>query len=282
MDATIEQSSHRKQNSIAPHLDLQSVAEEAGHPREKISVRNLNFYYENGNQALKNVSMPVYENRVTALMGPSGCGKSTLLRIFNRMYDLYPGQHADGDVLFEGQNILRVPDVMLLRTRIGMVFQRPTPLQKSIYDNVAFGIELNYRLSRSELDIRVESALRRAALWDEVKDMLSSSGFDLSGGQQQRLCIARTLAMQPDIILLDEPCSAIDPVSSAGIEHTIKELKKDHTIIIVTHNLQQAARVADYAGFMFLGELVEFDAAHRIFEAPRDPRTQSFVGGQVG
>ncbi|HEY0233649.1 MAG TPA: phosphate ABC transporter ATP-binding protein PstB [Afipia sp.] len=250
--------------------------------REKISVRGLNFYYENGSQALKNISMPIYEHRVTALIGPSGCGKSTLLRVFNRMYDLYPGQRADGEVILDGNNILDVRDSAPLRTRIGMVFQQPTPFPKSIYENVAFGVQLNWRLPRAELDVRVESALRRAALWDEVKDILSTNGFQLSGGQQQRLCIARTIAMQPDVLLLDEPCSAIDPVSSVKVEQTINELKKDHTVVIVTHNLQQAARVSDFAGFMFLGELVEFDTVRRIFDAPSDQRTRNFIAGQFG
>lgn len=254
----------------------------SGPLREKVAVRGLDFYYENGNHALKDVSLPIYEHRVTALMGPSGCGKSTLLRVFNRMYDLYPGQRAEGEVLLDGKNILNTHDAAPLRTRIGMVFQQPTPFQKSIYENVAFGVQLNWELPRAELDARVESALRRAALWDEVKDILSTGGFELSGGQQQRLCIARTIAMQPDILLLDEPCSAVDPISSEKIELTIGELKKDHTIVIVTHNLQQAARVSDFAGFMFLGELVEFDEVARIFTNPRDPRTKNFVTGRVG
>lgn len=250
--------------------------------REKIAVHGLNFYYENGAQALRNVSMPIYEHRVTALMGPSGCGKSTLLRVFNRMYDLYPGQRVEGEALLDGRNIFGVHEAAPLRVKIGMVFQQPTPFQKSIYQNVAFGVQLNWELPRAELDTRVESALRRAALWDEVKDILSDDGFELSGGQQQRLCIARAIAMQPDVLLLDEPCSAIDPVSSEKIEQTISELKKDHTIVIVTHNLQQAARVSDFAGFMFLGELVEFGAVERIFTAPADPRTKNFIAGRVG
>jgi phosphate transport system ATP-binding protein len=269
-------------NPAAPHWSVSAATSISGPLKEKVTVRGLNFYYENGSQALKDISLPIYEHRVTALMGPSGCGKSTLLRVFNRMYDLYPGQHAVGEVLLDGRNILKTHDPAPLRTRIGMVFQQPTPFQKSIYENVAFGVQLNWQLPRAELDARVESALRRAALWDEVKDILSTDGFQLSGGQQQRLCIARTIAMQPDILLLDEPCSAVDPVSSEKIERTIDELKKDHTVIIVTHNLQQAARVSDFAGFMFLGELVEFDAVGRIFDAPRDPRTKNFIAGRVG
>ncbi len=250
---------------------------------EKISVRNLSFYYEDGAEALKNVSVSIYANRVTALIGPSGCGKSTLLRVFNRIYDLYQGQHAKGEVLFKGENILHIHrNLPVLRNRIGMVFQKPTPFPMSIYENIAFGIQLQRMITKSELLCEVEAALRRAALWDEVKDQLAADGFALSGGQQQRLCIARTIAMQPEVILLDEPCSAIDPISSAKIEQTIHELKRDHTIIIVTHNLQQAARVSDFAGFMLLGELVEFGTAAHIILQPSDPRTQRFVTGRFG
>lgn len=250
---------------------------------EKIIVRRLNFYYEDGNHALKDVSVPIYADTVTAFIGPSGCGKSTLLRVFNRIYSLYPGQHADGEVLFDGENILtRKNDLGLLRARVCMVFQQPTPFPMSVYENVAFGIRLQKALSRGELDAEVESALRRAALWDEVKDILSHDGSALSGGQQQRLCIARTIAIQPEVLLLDEPASAIDPVSSAKMEQTLDDLKKDHTIVIVTHNLQQAARVADFAGFMYLGELIEFDRVNRMFTQPNDPRTQRFVTGRFG
>jgi phosphate transport system ATP-binding protein len=250
--------------------------------REKISVRHLNFHYQDGNHALRDVSVPIYENRVTAFIGPSGCGKSTLLRVFNRMHDLYDGQRAHGEVLLDGKNILGKQDLPRLRARIGMVFQKPTPFPMSVYENVAFGIRLNRQLSRAELDAEVEAALRRAALWDEVKDNLSADGFSLSGGQQQRLCIARIVAAQPEVLLLDEPCSAIDPISSAKIEDTINELKTDHTLVIVTHNLQQAARVSDYAAFMYLGELVEFGDVGQVFTAPRDPRTQRFVTGRFG
>jgi phosphate transport system ATP-binding protein len=247
---------------------------------EKISVRNLNFYYEDGKQALKAISMPVYAQRVTALIGPSGCGKSTLLRIFNRTYSLYHGQRAEGEVLLDGKNILtQNHDLGQLRARIGMVFQQPTPFPMSIYENIAFGIRLHRRISRAELDAEIEWALRRAALWDEVKDNLRESGLSLSGGQQQRLSIARTLALHPEVLLLDEPCSAIDPISSAKIEATIHELRQDHAIVIVTHNLQQAARVSDFAGFMFLGELIEFGASADIFETPSDPRTKRFIAG---
>jgi len=250
---------------------------------EKISVRRLNFYYEDGNQALINISVPIYDRSVTAFFGPSGCGKSTLLRVFNRIYDLYDGQRVEGEVLLDGKNILvGNKDVALLRARIGMVFQKPTPFPMSVYENIAFGIGLYRSLSRAEMDAEIESALRRAALWDEVKDNLSEGGFNLSGGQQQRLCIARAIAIQPEVLLLDEPCSAIDPISSAKIEETIEELKEDHTIVIVTHNLQQAARVSDFAGFMYLGQLVEFNSAHSMFVSPKDPRTQNFITGRFG
>jgi phosphate transport system ATP-binding protein len=250
---------------------------------EKIRVRNLNFYYEDGKQALKDVSMPVYAERVTALIGPSGCGKSTLLRVFNRTYSLYHGQRAEGEVLFDGGNILlQRHDLGQLRARIGMVFQQPTPFPMSIYENIAFGIRLHRKVTRAELDVEVEWALRRAALWDEVKDDLLHSGISLSGGQQQRLSIARTIALHPDVLLLDEPCSAIDPVSSKKIEETILELKRDHAIVIVTHNLQQAARVSDFAGFMFLGELIEFGTTSDIFKTPSEPRTKRFIAGRFG
>jgi len=250
---------------------------------EKISVRNLSFYYEDGTKALNNVSVPIYANRVTAFVGPSGCGKSTLLRIFNRIFDLYHGQRAEGEVLYDEENILkRHRDLPLLRNRIGMVFQKPTPFPMSIYENIAFGIRLQRNNSKTKLDNEVETALRRAALWDEVKDVLNTDAFALSGGQQQRLCIARTIATAPDVILLDEPCSSIDPISSAKIEQTIHELKTEHTIVIVTHNLQQAARVSDFAGFILLGKLIEFGPVAKVFLAPIDPRTQRFVTGRFG
>ncbi len=250
---------------------------------EKISVRKLNFYYEDGNQALKDISVPIYAQSVTAFFGPSGCGKSTLLRVFNRIYDLYHGQRVKGEVLLDGENILLGnKDLPLLRARIGMVFQKPTPFPMSVHENIAFGIGLYRELPRGELDAEVESALRRAALWDEVKDNLTESGLNLSGGQQQRLCIARAIAIQPEVLLLDEPCSAIDPISSAKIEQTIEELKTDHTIVIVTHNLQQAARISDFAGFMYLGQLLEFDTAHEMFLNPHEPRTQQFIMGRFG
>ncbi len=250
---------------------------------EKISVRRLNFYYEDGNRALKDISVPLFARQVTAFIGPSGCGKSTLLRVFNRMYDLYPGQRAEGEVLLNGENILAPTcDCQRLRARVGMVYQKPTPFPMSIYENIAFGIRLYERLSRADLDERVESALCRAALWDEVKDQLSTQGLSLSGGQQQRLCIARAIALKPEVILLDEPCSAIDPIATAKIEQTIMELKQDYTIAIVTHNMQQAARISDFAGFMYLGELVEFESSNRLFMVPSDPRAQRYITGRFG
>lgn len=227
--------------------------------------------------------MPVHAKRVTALIGPSGCGKSTLLRIYNRTYSLYHGQCAEGEVLLDGENILtQNHDLGQLRARIGMVFQQPTPFPMLIYENIAFGVRLHRKLSQAELDAEIESALRCAALWDEVKDNLHASGLSLSGGQQQCLSIARTLALHPEVLLLDEPCSAIDPISSAKIEATIHELRRDHTVVIVTHNLQQAARVSDFAAFLFLGELIEFDTSADIFETPSDPRTKRFIAGRFG
>jgi phosphate transport system ATP-binding protein len=248
----------------------------------KIAIRGLNFYYGES-RALKDISLPLYRNKVTAFIGPSGCGKSTLLRVLNRMYDLYPHQRAEGEVTLDGEDILAPGlDANLLRSRIGMVFQKPTPFPMSIYENIAFGLRLYEKLSRSELDRRVETALRRAALWDEVKDKLGANGLSLSGGQQQRLCIARTVAVKPEVILFDEPCSALDPISTAKIEELIDELKDDYTLVIVTHNMQQAARVSDFAAFMYLGELVEFDTTSALFTAPRDRRTQDYITGRFG
>jgi len=248
----------------------------------KVTIKGLKFYYGD-NLALKDVSLALYENKVTAFIGPSGCGKSTLLRVLNRMYDLYPNQRAVGEVLLDGADILAPKqDLNLLRARIGMVFQKPTPFPMSIYENIAFGIRLYEKLSRSELDGRVEDALKRAALWGEVKDKLSSNGLSLSGGQQQRLCIARTVAVKPEVILLDEPCSALDPISTAKIEELIDELKQDYTIVIVTHNMQQAARVSDFTAFMYLGSLIEFGPTQAIFTSPRDPRTQDYITGRFG
>ncbi len=250
--------------------------------KERVAIRNLEFFYGDA-RALKSITLPLYENRVTAFIGPSGCGKSTLLRVLNRMYDLYPNQRAAGEVMFDGANIVAPgQDVNLLRARIGMVFQKPTPFPMSIYENVAFGIRLYEKLSKRELDARVEQSLRRAALWDEVKDKLAANGLSLSGGQQQRLCIARTVAVRPEVILFDEPCSALDPISTAKIEELINELKSDYTIVIVTHNMQQAARVSDFTAFMYLGELIEFDETNRIFTSPADRRTQDYITGRFG
>ena len=248
----------------------------------KISIKNLEFFYGDS-RALKGITMSLYANKATAFIGPSGCGKSTLLRILNRMYDLYPGQRATGDVMFDGDNLLRDgQDINLLRARIGMVFQKPTPFPMTIYENIAFGIRLYENLPKSELDGRVEHALRRGAIWEEVKDKLNASGLSLSGGQQQRLCIARTVAVKPEVILFDEPCSALDPISTAKIEELIDELKKDYTIVIVTHNMQQAARVSDFTAFMYLGELVEFGATATLFTTPSDKRTQAYITGRFG
>ncbi|MBY6241049.1 phosphate ABC transporter ATP-binding protein PstB [Methylosinus sp. Sm6] len=248
----------------------------------KVSVRNLDFYYGQSH-ALKKISLPLYTNKVTAFIGPSGCGKSTLLRVLNRMYDLYPRQRAEGEVLLDGENILDPGiDLNLLRSRVGMVFQKPTPFPMSIYDNIAFGIRLYEKLSRSEMDGRVEAALRGAALWDEVRDKLTSSGLGLSGGQQQRLCIARSVAIQPEVILFDEPCSALDPISTAKIEELIDELSERYTIAIVTHNMQQAARVSDFTAFMYLGDLVEFGETNTLFTAPQNKKTQDYITGRFG
>jgi phosphate transport system ATP-binding protein len=250
--------------------------------RDKIAIRHLNFFYGE-TRALKDISLPLYENQVTAFIGPSGCGKSTLLRVLNRMYDLYPGQRAEGQVVFDGVNLLNADvDLNLLRARIGMVFQKPTPFPMSIYENIAFGIRLYEKLPKSEIDGRVEQALVRAALWSEVKDKLNANGLSLSGGQQQRLCIARTVAVRPEVILFDEPCSALDPISTAKIEELIQELAGDYTIVIVTHNMQQAARVSDKTAFMYLGELIEFDDTNKIFTSPSDRRTQDYITGRFG
>jgi phosphate transport system ATP-binding protein len=249
---------------------------------EKISIRSLNFFYGEF-RALKDISLPLYAGNVTAIIGPSGCGKSTLLRVLNRMYDLYPNQRAEGEVLLDGENILSPhQDLNLLRARVGMVFQKPTPFPMSIYENIAFGVRLYGKMSKSDLDGLVENSLRRAGLWEEVKDKLAANGLSLSGGQQQRLCIARTIAAKPEVILLDEPCSALDPFSTAKIEELIDELKEDYTIVVVTHNLQQAARVSEFTAFMYLGELIEFDRTSRVFTAPRDRRTQDYITGRFG
>jgi phosphate transport system ATP-binding protein len=250
--------------------------------RVKIGVRDLNFYYGKF-QALKNINLDIPERKVTAFIGPSGCGKSTLLRVFNRMFELYPDQRAEGQINVDGQNILdRKEDVSLVRAKIGMVFQKPTPFPMSIYDNIAFGVRLFERLPRVEMDERVEWALKKAALWNEVKDKLGQSGSGLSGGQQQRLCIARGIAIKPDVLLLDEPCSALDPISTGKIEELINELKSDYTVVIVTHNMQQAARVSDYTAYMYLGDLVEFGPTSELFMKPKKRETEDYITGRFG
>jgi phosphate transport system ATP-binding protein len=248
----------------------------------KVDIRDLSFYY-GSTRALKHVTLPLYDRKVTAFIGPSGCGKSTLLRVLNRIYELYPNQRAEGEVILDGQNILsgRI-DTNLLRSRVGMVFQKPTPFPMTIYDNVAFGIKLYERMAKSELDGRIENALQRAALWGEVKDKLRESGLSLSGGQQQRLCIARTVATRPEVILLDEPCSALDPISTAKIEELIDELSAEYTICIVTHNMQQASRTSDHTAFMYLGELIEFGPTEKIFTAPDKKQTEQYITGRFG
>jgi len=262
--------------------DGQSATDAGQAQKVRITVRDLNFFYGN-NHALKSISLPIIEQEVTAFIGPSGCGKSTLVRCFNRMYDLYRGQRATGEILLDDQNILgRDVDVTWLRARVGMVFQKPTPFPMSIYDNVAFGIELHEKLPRSILRERVELALRRAALWDEVKDKLRHSGMSLSGGQQQRLCIARAIAVEPEVILMDEPASALDPIASARIEELIEQLRRTYTIVIVTHNMQQAARVSGYTAFLYMGELVEYGETEKIFTTPKETRTRDYLTGRFG
>ncbi|HEX7558103.1 MAG TPA: phosphate ABC transporter ATP-binding protein PstB [Usitatibacter sp.] len=263
---------------------MQALPEKVAEPPRaaKLRVRNLNFYYGSFH-ALKSVSLEIPENRVTAFIGPSGCGKSTLLRTFNRMFELYPEQRAEGEVLMGGENVLTSKqDVSLIRAKIGMVFQKPTPFPMSIYDNIAFGVRLFENLSRARMDERVEWALTKAALWKEAKDKLHQSGHSLSGGQQQRLCIARGVAVRPEILLLDEPCSALDPISTAKIEELITELKVDYTVVIVTHNMQQAARVSDYTAYMYLGELIEFGETNQIFLKPGKQETEDYITGRFG
>ena len=247
-----------------------------------LEVRDLNFYY-GAFQGLKHINLNIQKNTVTAFIGPSGCGKATLLRTLNRMYDLYPGQRAEGEILFDGQNILDPKqDLNLLRSRIGMVFQKPTPFPMSIYDNIAFGVRLYEKLSRSDMDERVEWALQKAAIWDEVKNKLNQSGLSLSGGQQQRLCIARGIAVKPSILLLDEPTSALDPISTGKVEELVHTLKSEYTVVIVTHNMQQAARVSDYTAYMYLGELMEFGETDQIFMKPARQETEDYITGRFG
>ncbi|BAO68156.1 phosphate transport ATP-binding protein [Bordetella bronchiseptica RB50] len=251
-------------------------------PNAKLEVKNLNFYYGKFH-AIRNVNMSIRENKVTAFIGPSGCGKSTLLRTFNRMFELYPGQRAEGEILLDGENLLTSKtDISLIRAKVGMVFQKPTPFPMSIYDNIAFGVRLFERLSKGEMDERVEWALSKAALWNEVKDKLHQSGNSLSGGQQQRLCIARGVAIKPEVLLLDEPCSALDPISTAKIEELIAELKHEYTVVIVTHNMQQAARCSDYTAYMYLGELMEYGATDQIFVKPARKETEDYITGRFG
>jgi phosphate transport system ATP-binding protein len=260
------------QTTAAPEVLSQNVLE----------IRNLNFYYGSFH-SLKNINLDIKENSVTAFIGPSGCGKSTLLRTLNRMYDLYPGQRAEGEIMFKGKNILDPKqDLNLLRARIGMVFQKPTPFPMSIYDNIAFGVRLYEDLSRSEMDERVEWALQKAAIWNEVKDKLGQSGLSLSGGQQQRLCIARGIAVKPAILLLDEPTSALDPISTGKVEELVATLKSEYTVVIVTHNMQQAARVSDYTAYMYLGDLVEFGDTEQVFFKPKRKETEDYITGRFG
>ena len=248
----------------------------------KLEVKNLNFYY-GAFHALKSVNLSIPEKKVTAFIGPSGCGKSTLLRVFNKMFALYPEQRAEGEILMDGENLLTSKkDIALIRSKIGMVFQKPTPFPMSIYENIAFGVRLFEKLSKGEMEERVEWALTKAALWKEVKDKLHQSGNGLSGGRQQRLCIARGIAIKPEILLLDEPCSALDPISTASIEELITELKEDYTVVIVTHNMQQAARVSDYTAYMYLGELIEFGVTDQIFLKPKKQETENYITGRFG
>ncbi|MGL4325470.1 MAG: phosphate ABC transporter ATP-binding protein PstB [Beijerinckiaceae bacterium] len=262
-------------------MDAPSRSEPAAGPI-RLDVKNLNFYYGD-HRALKDNTISFYDRQVTALIGPSGCGKSTLLRVFNRIYSLYPDQRATGEILLDGQNILDPSlDLNELRSRVGMVFQKPTPFPMSIYDNIAFGVRLYEKISRAEMDLRVESALRKAALWDEVKDKLKQNGMGLSGGQQQRLCIARTIAQQPEIILFDEPTSALDPISTGKIENLLEQLRDEFTIVIVTHNMQQAARISQRTAFMYLGEMVEVGPTQKIFMNPDKKQTLDYVTGRFG
>jgi phosphate transport system ATP-binding protein len=261
---------------------MNAVIDLPAHEKPKLSVRRLNFYYGSF-LALRDIDIDIPEKKVTAFIGPSGCGKSTLLRTFNRMFELYPEQRAEGEIRLDGRDILRgKTDVALLRAKVGMVFQKPTPFPMSIHDNVAFGVRLFERLSRVEMDERVEWALRKAALWGEVKDKLGQSGAGLSGGQQQRLCIARAIAIRPEVLLLDEPCSALDPISTGKIEELINELKSDYTVVIVTHNMQQAARCSDYTAYMYLGALVEFGATPELFMQPKKKDTEDYITGRFG
>ena len=261
---------------------MQALADSPITEKAKIAVRDLNFYYGSF-QALKRISLDLPEKKVTAFIGPSGCGKSTLLRTFNRMFELYPEQRAEGEIMIDGENILKSKhDISLIRAKIGMVFQKPTPFPMSIYDNIAFGVKLFENLSASDMDDRVEWALKKAALWTEVRDKLQQSGSGLSGGQQQRLCIARGIAIKPEVLLLDEPCSALDPISTGKVEELIAELKSDYTVVIVTHNMQQAARCSDHTAYMYLGDLIEFGETEQMFFKPKRKETEDYITGRFG
>lgn len=266
-----------------PQASTRNGGNDIAQERVALELRNLDFFYGNGFQGLKKINMSIPERKVTAFIGPSGCGKSTLLRTLNRMYSLYPGQRAVGEILFYGKNILDPSvDVNLLRASIGMVFQKPTPFPMTIYDNIAFGVRLYENLNKADMDERVEWALSKAALWNEVKDKLGQNGLSLSGGQQQRLCIARAVANKPEVVLLDEPTSALDPISTAHIEELVTELKKDYTIAMVTHNMQQAARVSDFTAYMYLGELIEVDRTEKVFKNPSRKETEDYITGKFG
>ncbi|MET2952086.1 phosphate ABC transporter ATP-binding protein PstB [Vibrio harveyi] len=267
-------------NTLVHSVSANDVSASLTH---RMDIQNLNFYYNKGSDAaLKSVSMPIYKNRVTALIGPSGCGKSTLLRTLNRIYDLYGYQYAEGEILLDGESIFSNTDVNELRSKVGMVFQKPTPFPMSIYENMAFGLKIQGTFSKAEVRERVESALKRAHLWEEVKDKLDADANGLSGGQQQRLCIARTIALEPEVILMDEPTSALDPIATAAIETLITELREKYTIVIVTHNMQQAMRISDYTGFMYLGKLEEFGKTENIFHHPDNDRTKRYISGDFG
>jgi len=282
MEASTATTSNRPTIHTAMRAGRVAAVDAASDLKPKLKINGLNFYY-GGFHAIKNVTMDIPERKVTAFIGPSGCGKSTLLRTFNRMYSLYPDQRAEGEILMDGDNLVTTrQDVSLIRAKIGMVFQKPTPFPMSIYDNIAFGVRLFESPSKREMDERVEWALGRAAIWNEVKDKLSQSGQSLSGGQQQRLCIARCIAIKPEVLLLDEPCSALDPISTAKVEELIHELKTDYTVVIVTHNMQQAARVSDYTAYMYLGELIEYDVTDTIFIKPRKAATEDYITGRFG
>jgi phosphate transport system ATP-binding protein len=270
-------------SSMNTMVDNSVSLETVSNPTHRMDIQNLNFFYNKGlDAALKLVSMPIFKNRVTALIGPSGCGKSTLLRTMNRIYNLYGNQYVEGEILLDGKSIFKDTDVNELRSKVGMVFQKPTPFPMSIYENMAFGLKIQGCFSKDEIKQRVEKALKRAHLWEEVKDKLDADAHGLSGGQQQRLCIARTIALEPEVILMDEPTSALDPIATAAIETLITELREKYTIVIVTHNMQQAMRISDYTGFMYLGKLEEFGKTDKIFHAPDNDRTKRYISGDFG